>query len=454
MQIYNTLTRKKEELKPKKLNLFVCGPTVYDYSHIGHAKTYVAFDVIVKYLKYIGYKVTYLQNITDIDDKIIERAKKEGKDAKELSQFFEKEYLKDMKSLDVNSVNTYANATKYIKEIISQIERLLKKDYAYNIEDGIYYDITKFNDYGKLSKRTVRGAEDAVSRIDESVNKRNKGDFVLWKLSDDNPNWKSPWGNGRPGWHIEDTAITEKNFGSQYEIHGGARDLLFPHHEAEIAQMEALSGKVPMSKYWMHTGFLTVNGEKMSKSKGNFVTIQDFIKQHSPRLLRFLIIKSQYRSPLDYTDNLLNQATKELERIDEFVDKLKEVKSSKKKTDILAKAKESFNKAMEDDFNTPLAIASIFELIREGNTLLSGDKLGKNDAKNTLSFLSEIDKIFGFILSDQKTIIPKKVQELANQREGHRKNNEWEKADELREKIQEMGWELEDTEAGSKLRRL
>ena len=240
MQIYNTLSRKKQELKPKesnKLNLFVCGITAYDFSHIGHARTYIAFDMIAKYLRQKEYDVYYLQNITDIDDKIIARAKEQGEDALQLSQRFEQEYLKDMKSLGVDAVSEYARATDHIPEIISQVERLLKKEYAYEIkEDGIYFDISKFKDYGKLSHRTAQQAQDAVSRIDESVNKRNAGDFALWKFSDPSakgePSWESPWGVGRPGWHIEDTAITEKFFGAQYDIHGGAQELICPHHEA------------------------------------------------------------------------------------------------------------------------------------------------------------------------------------------------------------------------------
>ena len=246
MKLYNTLSRKKEILRPRKaksINLFVCGPTTYDLSHLGHARTYIVFDMIVRYLRKSGYNVFYLQNITDIDDKIIKRAKEQHVHWRNLSRKFEKKYFKDMTALNITSCNKYAPATKHIKQIISQVKRLLKKGYAYQIEDGIYYDISKFKDYGKLSRRTVLQAEDAVSRIDTAKGKRNKGDFCLWKKSKPGePFWASPWNLGRPGWHIEDTSITEKYFGPQYDIHGGARDLIFPHHEAEIAQMEAISG--------------------------------------------------------------------------------------------------------------------------------------------------------------------------------------------------------------------
>src|SRR3989344_5626839 len=256
LKIYNTLTRKKEVFKPikgKKVKLFVCGPTVYDYAHIGHAKTYIQFDIIVKYLRYWGYDVFYLQNITNIDDKIINRAKEESKDPLKLANEFEKNYHEDVKRIGVDSVNKYAKATDYMEQITSQVDRLVKKGYAYKIKDGYYFDLTKFSEYGKLAKRTAQEAEDAVSRIDENDEKRNKGDFCLWKFyKKGEPYWETSLEMGRPGWHIEDTAITEKELGSQYDIHGGARDLIFPHHEAEIAQMESITGKKPFVKYWLH----------------------------------------------------------------------------------------------------------------------------------------------------------------------------------------------------------
>ncbi|MEK7173284.1 MAG: cysteine--tRNA ligase, partial [Patescibacteria group bacterium] len=304
IKIYNTLSGKIEPLSPikkGKINLFVCGPTVYDYPHIGNARTYVAFDMLVNYLKHLGFDVFYLQNITDIDDKIIKRAKEKNISPKELAKQFEKEYMDDMQALQIKSVTKYARATDHIKKIISQVERLFSLGFAYQASDGIYYDVSKFKDYGKLSGRTAEEAEDGTSRIDEGVEKKNKADFCLWKFSKEDElyphtkifgvgaSWPSPWGAGRPGWHIEDTAITEKYFGPQYDIHGGARDLIFPHHEAEISQMEAISGKSPLVKYWMHTGFLTINGQKMSKSLGNFTTIRDFLKETSPQVLRMFI---------------------------------------------------------------------------------------------------------------------------------------------------------------------
>ena len=460
---YNTLSRKKEIFRPrkiKKVNFFVCGPTTYDSAHIGHARTYIVFDMIVKYLRQSGYNVFYLQNITDVDDKIIVRAKQQKTYWKELSRKFEKEYLQDMKVLKVDSVGKYARATAHIKEIISQVKRLLKKGYAYQIEDGVYYNIKKFKDYGKLSKRTILQAEDAVSRIDEALRKKNKGDFCLWKLSKPGePKWKSPWGWGRPGWHIEDTAITEKCFGSQYDIHGAARDLIFPHHEAEIAQMEAISGKKPLAKYWLHSGFLIVKGQKMAKSLGNFITIKDFLKKHSPRILRLFVLKTHYHSPIDYSDNLILQTDKEIERIDEFLEKVKSQKSKVKTTTQKLKLNEfqkDFEKAMKDDFNTAKAIAVIFNLVNTGNSLIDKNKLTKTDAKKILEFLKKIDKIFNFIFwgKRKKLKIPQEIKKLVNLREKYRKKSDWQKADQVRQKIKKMGYRIEDTTKGPKIKKL
>ena len=468
LKLYNTLTRRKEifkSLKNKEINLFVCGPTVYDFPHLGHARTYLVFDVIVKYLRQKGINVFYLQNITDIDDKIIKRAKEKKINPEELASYFEKEYLKTMRILKIDSVTKYAKATKHIKETISQVKRLLRKNYAYQIDDGIYYEINKFKDYGKLSKRTVLLAEDAVSRIDESKRKRNKGDFCLWKFyKPGEPKWQSPWGWGRPGWHIEDTAITEKYFGPQYDIHGGGYDLIFPHHEAEIAQMEAISGKKPLVKYWLHIGFLRINGKKMSKSLGNFITIKDFLKENSPRVLRLLIIKTHYQSPIDYNEKLLSQAKREILRIDEFVRKLKELSINETKTErqgslvvknLISTAQNEFEKAMDDNFNMPKVVTTIFSLINKVNTLLAQNRLGSNDKKNILDFLQDIDRILCFIFwkkMGQK--IPENILKLIKKREGYRQQKKWQKADEIREKIKILGWWVKDTEKGPIIKRL
>ena len=331
IKIYNTLSGKKDILKPlrgKKINLFVCGPTVYDFSHIGHARTYIIFDCFAKYLKNQGFDVFYLQNITNIDDKIIMRAREKGVPPEDLAEAFFNDYLKDIKNLGITTVKKYAEATDYIKEIINQIQRLEQKGYAYTLEDGIYFDISKVKNYGKLSHRTALQAEDSISRIDYSKNKINRGDFALWKFATPGePSWPAPFGSGRPGWHIEDTAITEKFFGPQYDIHGGGRDLIFPHHEAEVTQMEAVSGKKPMASYWMHTGFLTINGQKMSKSLGNGITIDNFLKRYSMQDLRFWIAKNLWHSPVDYSDSIMIEVKMALEKIEEFLRKIKSQKS-------------------------------------------------------------------------------------------------------------------------------
>lgn len=458
LKVQNTLTQKKEVFKPRKgklVELFVCGPTVYDLSHLGHARTYLSFDMIVKYLKERNYNVFYLQNITDIDDKIIKRAKEKKTTPKKLASQFEKEYLKDMKSLKVNSVTKYARATDYIKEIISQIKRLKQKGFTYQTKDGVYYDIKKFKNYGKLSKRSIVQAEDAVSRIDESKNKRNKGDFCLWKLSKPGePKWPSPFGWGRPGWHIEDTAIAEKFFGTQYDVHGGAKDLIFPHNEAEIAQMEAISNKSPFVKYWLHTGFLTVNGRKMAKSLGNFITIKDFINRHSPRVLRFMVLKTHYRSPLDYNETAVVQAKRELKRIDEFITKLNQLKPKSSKFN-LPSFKKEFEEALADDFNTPKALAVLFELINQGNALIDKNLLTKTNIKDILQFLKETDRIFNFIFWPEPKQKPSPViMKLVKQREEYRKKGLWQKADQIRQQIKKQGWWVEDTKKGPKLKKL
>lgn len=447
LRLFNTLTRKKEIFKPfkgKKVRMFVCGPTVYDYSHIGHAKTYVQFDVIVRYLRYRKYDVFYLQNITDLDDKIIQRARELGISPKEVAEKFEEEYYKDITTLGITSVSKYARATDFIDAIIKQVQTLIEKGFAYEIEDGIYFDLSKFPEYGKLSGRTSLEAEDAVTRIDESVKKRNKGDFCLWKRSKpDEPKWNSPFFEGRPGWHIEDTAITESHFGPQYDIHGGARDLIFPHHEAEIAQMESASGKKPFVRYWLHTGFLTVNGQKMAKSLGNFITIRDVLKEWTPQELRFLYISTHYRRPIDYSKESLENARKSLERLNEFVRKVKYGKDEFK-SKLIEETKEKFVEAMDDDFDTPRALAAIFNFVREVNKTGGG--------KKAYNLMKEFDEIFG-ILSEAEVKIPKEVEELVKERERARKRLDFKSSDELRKKIAQLGYLVEDTPKGPKVKK-
>ena len=372
MMIYSTMSGKKEpfqSIHKNRVNIFVCGPTVYDDSHIGHARTYIAFDVVARYLKYKGFSVFYLQNITDVDDKIIKRASELGIEPAVLARKFERRYLEDLQALGVTNVNLYARATEHIPEIISQIERLVELGFAYETETGVYFDESRFEDFGKLSHQTSEDV--ARHRIEPDPTKRNSGDFSLWKKRDDGADvtWDSPWGRGRPGWHIEDTAITETYFGPQYDIHGGAMDLIFPHHEAEIAQMEATSGKKPLVRCWMHTGFLNVKGEKMSKSLGNFMTIREMLERCDADAFRLFVLLAHYRSPIDFSEEVLEQSRKSLERIrhliriiEEQLEMPGEIIESEEVDPILIKAKVEFLEAMDDDFNTPYAPSSRIRL--------------------------------------------------------------------------------------------
>jgi cysteinyl-tRNA synthetase len=387
MNLYSTLTRTTESvvtLHPDRVYLFVCGPTVYDYSHLGHARTYVVFDVLVKYLRSTGLEVFYLQNITDVDDKIINRAKEEGVSQPALARKFEAEYFRDMHALGIDAVSYYARATTHIPEIIGQVERLLARNVAYVTETGVYFNVDTFERNGELS-----GQEQSkrMSRITDA-SKHNPLDFALWKIGEYGEyTWDSPWGRGRPGWHIEDTAISEKYFGQQYDIHGGGLDLIFPHHEAEIAQMESLEGKHPMVKYWMHTGFLTVKGEKMSKSLGNFVTIRDALKTWNKDVLRYFILLSHYRSPLQATDEGIANAAKALEHIRAVATKdLGENREGRK----------AFVDAMESDLNTPMALAAIQGLAVTGDLgalKAYGEILGINLLRETSAPLSVLHEI-------------------------------------------------------------
>ncbi len=455
IRVYNTLSREVEELKPRehnKINFFVCGPTVYDLIHIGNAKTYIYFDVAVKYLRSRGLEVFYLQNITDIDDKIIARAKESGADPSMVAQEFSKKYFEDMKSLGIDSVTEYAPATKYIDQIVDQVKRLVEKGFGYLIEnDGYYFDLSKFPEYGKLSGRTSEQAEDSISRIDESINKRNRGDFTLWKFSaPEEVGWDTPIGRGRPGWHIEDTAITEKFFGPQYDIHGGGIDIKFPHHEAEIAQQEAASGKSPLAAYWMHVGSLTVNGQKMSKSLGNFITLRDMLAQASPEVIRLCLLSAHYRTPLDYSDSLLTQAQTAATRIADFSSKLSKAEGvGEPKADMaLEEAKKKFTASMDVDFNTSAAIASLFELIRDVNPALSSRQLSSTQAREIEKFLSNIQGVLGIIPKAKEQEVPEQVQQLVDEREQYRQNKDWAKADEVRGQIEERGYLVDDTPFG------
>jgi len=416
MDLYSTLTRTVEPLvtlHADRIYLFVCGPTVYDFSHLGHARTYVAFDVLVKYLRSTGREVFYLQNITDVDDKIINRAREEGVSQSELARKFEQEYLRDMQALGINAVSYYARATTHIPEIIDQVDRLLKRGVAYVTRSGVYFNIDTFEGNGELSGQD---REKRVSRVTDAT-KHNPGDFALWKTGEYGEyTWDSPWGRGRPGWHIEDTAISEKYFGQQYDIHGGGLDLIFPHHEAEIAQMESLEGKHPMVKYWMHTGFLTVKGEKMSKSLSNFITIRDALKTWNKDVLRYFILLSHYRSPLQATDEGFENAVKGLEHIRAIATKDNGPDKA---------GRDAFIAAMESDLNTPMALAAVQKLAASGD----------------LGALREYGAILGINFLRETSAPLSVLQEIRSEL---RARKEYEVADLIRQKMNEAGITIND----------
>lgn len=461
MKIYNTLTRQKEEFLPagSKVRMFVCGPTVYDYIHIGNARTFVFFDVVAKYLRQGGYKVEYIQNITDVEDKIIVRAQEQGKDPLKLAREFENIFLDDMKALGVTAVteyNEYARASDHINEVVRQVQTLIKKGHAYLIEgDGYYFDLTTFPEYGRLSGRTAEMADDAVSRVDENPNKRNKGDFALWKFAKPGePSWNTELGTGRPGWHIEDTAITEKYFGPQYEIHGGGQDLIFPHHEAEIAQQASAAGIKPEEfvRYWMHTGFLVNKERKMSKSLGNFMTLNEALKKYSQEVLRFYFLSSHYRSPLDYSENLMQQSQKVVQRILEAKEKLILVIKSRgneipnKDRVILPSLMSDVADSMEDDFNTPEVIADLSDFLYYFNLQFDEKTITSQEAKDALKNLTEFNDIFGIIPESKAP--SGEIKKILADYDQARQNKDYGTSGQLRNQIKSLGYEIEDTVYG------
>lgn len=449
MEIFNTLSEKKEEIPSHRpLRLFVCGPTVYNLIHIGNARTFVAFDIFARYLRSRDIKVFYLQNITDVDDKIINRAAEEGAGWKEIARRYEKAYLRDLKALGINSVTKHARATDYIPQIVKQVEALIKKGHVYKIEDdGWYFDLTTFPEYGRLAHRTIFAAEDATSRIDSSDRKRNKGDFCVWKFSKPGePVWKTELGAGRPGWHIEDTAITEHFFGPQYDIHGGAVDLKFPHHEAEIAQQESASGKKPMVRIWMHAGFLKAGGDKMSKSLGNFLLVEQLLARHPADIFRMAVIAHHYRSPMDWDETLAKTAEKNFLDIQMFIAKLDMVRRRGAGVGHLptAEFQKRFHAAMEDDLNTPEALAAIMSFMNESNKSLWD--ASKEAAKGASDALKNILETWGFKEIGPK--VPIRARLLAGKRERLRANKQFIQSDALRADLEKLGYRSEDTPLG------
>ena len=404
MKLYNTLTQKKEEFVPieeGKVRMYSCGPTVYNYFHIGNARPFIVFDVLRRFLEYIGYDVKFVQNFTDVDDKIINRSLEEGISAKEVADKYIAEYFKDADALGIRRADVHPRVSDHMPEIIDMIEQLIDRGLAYNIDGNVYYQVEHFHDYGKLSKQSIEDLK-AGARIDVNDEKRSPLDFALWKKKKDGePYWESPWGQGRPGWHIECSAMSRKHLGQTIDIHGGGQDLIFPHHENEIAQSEAYTGKKPMVKYWLHNGFITINSEKMSKSLNNFFLVKDVLEHYSPDALRYFLISNHYRIPLDFSDERLEEMTRSLERLGTSIDNVLELLAmpagakSDTSAQLLADAKkieEDFEEAMCDDFNTALASAAMFELARKVN-IYKDAVLNKNVPVDS-SVVSEVKRIF------------------------------------------------------------
>ena len=460
LKLYNTLPRTKEVFKPIHTNrvcMFVCGPTVYDHSHLGHARTYIAFDIIARYLRYKGYSLFYLMNITDVDDKIIARAEAGHIEPMELARTFESQFHEDMEALGVDSVNLYARASEHIPEIIGQINRLVQKGYAYETVTGVYYDIKKFEEFGKLSHQKLEEVKKHRIELDET--KRDPQDFALWKKRKSGLKWDSPWGEGRPGWHIEDTAISERYLGQQYDIHGGAIDLIFPHHESEIVQMESISGKKPMVNYWLHTGFLKVGGEKMAKSLGNFVTVRNAVEHYDAEVLRLFFGSTHYRSPIDYTEKSLQQAKNSLETLYTALENIRELetkedkeltKEEKELLKELQKTKKSFLAAMDDDFNTPLAISHLFDISKKVNIFAAErTKMNRKTLKEIVDTFKELGGILGILQREKVTVeeelVEKLVELIIELRREFRKRKDFVVSDKIRAELGRLSIMLEDT---------
>ena len=471
--LYNTMTSKKEEFKPiveGKVGMYVCGVTVYDYTHIGHGRSSVAFDVIRRFFEYKGYDVTFVKNFTDVDDKIINRANENHELWSELSERFIKEHDADMDSLYIKRPTYTPMATKYIEKMIDYCERLIEKGNAYAVDGDVYFRVNSFKEYGRLSGRNL---EDMIAgaRVDVNDKKENPLDFALWKAAKpDEPSWKSPWGQGRPGWHIECSVMSEAILGSNIDIHGGGQDLIFPHHENEIAQSEAISCST-FANYWIHNGFVNINKEKMSKSLNNFFTIRDILKICHPEALRLLFLMTHYRQPLEYSEDKLKEASSALHRIYIFLDEAAHLTGSKKGKnlkqeigDMKSHFIKEFEESMNDDFNTPKAVAAIFEIVRMGNTIIAGkpDTESAEHLKEVSSYIFDIvSKVLGIInhsadewYKSNLKIPVQEVEALILKRAEDRKNKDFALADSVRAELTEKGIEIIDTLDGTRFRTL
>ena len=462
MKILNTLTRRKEEFKPineGKVGIYVCGPTVYDYIHIGNARPMIVFDTLRRYLEYKGYEVNYVSNFTDVDDKIIKRANAEGVDASVISERYIAEVKKDMAALNVREATTHPKATEEIPDMIEMVKTLIEKDYAYEVNGTVYFRTRKFKDYGKLSKKNIddlrSGNRDLlVSGIDE---KEDPLDFVLWKpKKEGEPSWPSPWGDRRPGWHLECSVMSKKYIGDVIDIHAGGEDLIFPHHENEIAQSEAANG-TEFARYWMHNGFLKINNEKMSKSLGNFFTVREIAEKYPLQVIRFFMLSAHYRSPLNFSAELVEASKNGLERILTAVDRLKSINGidgdvDKSVADEMDAFVKKYEDAMDDDLNTADAISVIFELVKYANVNVTEDS-SKATVELVLNTIEKLCDILGIITEKKEEILDSDIEALIEERQAARKAKNFARADEIRDQLSSMGIILEDTREGVKWKR-
>ena len=466
MKIFNTLTRRKDEFVPieeGKVRMYVCGPTVYNYIHIGNARPMIVFDTVRRYFEYKGYDVNYVSNFTDVDDKIIKKANEEGVDASVISERFIKEAQKDMADMNVKEATHHPKATEEIDGMIDMIQTLINKGHAYAVDGTVYFKTRSFKDYGKLSKKNIDDLEAGHReiKVNGEEGKEDPLDFVLWKpKKEGEPSWPSPWGDGRPGWHIECSVMSKKYLGEQIDIHAGGEDLIFPHHENEIAQSEACNDK-EFAHYWMHNGFLNINNVKMSKSLGNFFTVREIAEKYDLQVLRFFMLSAHYRSPLNFSDTLVEASKNGLERILTAVDHLREVLTAAPEGELTAEdqkhmeevtaLKEKYEAAMEDDFNTADAIAAIFELVKLANiTAESGSKAYVQHLFDTIVQLCDI---LGIITEKKEELLDADIEALIEERQAARKAKNFARADEIRDMLADKGIILEDTRAGVKWKR-
>ncbi len=463
MKLYNTMTKNKEEfvpINPGEVRMYSCGPTVYNYFHIGNARPFVVFDVFRRYLEYKGYKVTFVQNFTDIDDKMIQRAKEEDTTVKELGERFIAEYYKDADELGIRRADVHPKATEHIDEIIVFIQKLVDKGLAYQVDQDVYYDTAAFEEYGKLSGQSLEDLE-LGARIDINDAKKSPIDFVLWKgQKPGEPAWDSPWGMGRPGWHIECSVMSTKYLGETIDVHSGGQDLIFPHHENEIAQSEGASGK-PFVRYWLHNGYINIDNQKMSKSLGNFFTVREISQEFDLEVVRLFMLSAHYRNPVNFSKELLEQAQSALERLYNAKNNLEYLlkdaadhpatEEENKFLDSLPEYIKDFERAMDDDINTADAIGVIFDLVREINTEVKAGQSAEM-IRRALETLLKLTDILG-LLSKQKGRLDGEIEDLIIKREQARKDKNWALADKIRDELKDQGIVLEDTPQGARWKR-